>query len=68
MQFVTINGAESTKLEIKKGLSQGSILGPIFLNVRLSSPSYLRTTPLYLHLGENLEDLILFVNEEFRKV
>jgi hypothetical protein len=78
LQFVTINGSDSEQLEINKGVPQGSILGPllflIYINDLPECSLLITGTLLFaddttlLASGDNLQELILFVNREFQKV
>jgi hypothetical protein len=76
MQFVYLNGTESDKLEIRKGVPQGSILGPLLFLIyvndlpecsALITLLFADDTTL-LASGDNLQDLVTFVNSEFKKV
>ena len=75
-QYVFLNGHSSSLLNIDIGVPQGSILGPllffIYINDLPDASSLITflfaddTTLLYSH--ENIDELILIVNSEFRKV
>jgi hypothetical protein len=76
MQYVYLNGIESDKLEIRKGVPQGSILGPLLFLIyvndlpecsALITLLFADDTTL-LASGDNLQELITFVNQEFKKV
>jgi Reverse transcriptase (RNA-dependent DNA polymerase)/Endonuclease/Exonuclease/phosphatase family len=76
MQYVNVNGAKSALLDIKNGVPQGSILGPIlfliYINDLPNCSEFLSllfaddTTLLLSH--SDLDTLIVMVNLEFRKV
>ena len=75
-QFVNINGASSSLLNSTIGVSQGSILGLILFLICINDLPHCSTllailfeddTPL-LASGNNIEELILHVNMEFKKI
>lgn len=75
-QFVSVDNTESMKKDIKFGVPQGSILGPILFLLFFNDMP--RSTLLYTLLfcddttllasGPDLQSLIEFVNKELRKV
>jgi hypothetical protein len=76
LQFVSINNSISKTTSIKKGVPQGSILGPILfliyindlpLCTNLESLLFADDTTLY-ESDENIESLIAKVNIEFTRV
>ena len=75
-QFVHVNGANSTLLEISLGVPQGSILGPILfllyindlpLHSKLLSLLFADDTTLFAS-DSDLATLVAFVNMEFKKI
>jgi hypothetical protein len=76
MQFVYLNGVESDRLEIKKGVPQGSILGPLLFVIYVNDLPECSSLIALLFAddttlmasGDNLQELVSLVNSEFKKV
>ena len=76
-QFVTYNGAKSKKLQIKCGVPQGSILGPLLFLIYINDLHtvgkhslpilFADDTNLFLS-GKNLDDMQTLLNEELTEI
>jgi hypothetical protein len=76
MQFVYLNGVESDRMEIRKGVPQGSILGALLFLIYINDlpecsaliEMLFADDTTLLASGDNLQELVSFVNLEFKKV
>ena len=75
-QFVSLDGILSDMLKISIGVPQGSILGPILFLLYINDLPECSTLLALLFAddttllasGDNIDDLITYVNEELRKI
>ena len=78
-QYVQFENSESDLLEIKTGIPQGSILGPLFLSIMINDLvnssnkfkflMYADDTTIYFNLEDfQLEDREVLINDEIEKV
>ena len=76
-QFVTINGHDSTKMEISCGVPQGSVLGPLLFLIFINDlPNVSNKIKIYLFAddtniyveSETISELVQIVNNELKLV